>query len=77
MTLVGGRISHRGVATQLGPELWLGRCAEWQGGKEITDTGEQASLGNEMLSGTQMALGTGSLATPMIQDCDSQAMGYI
>ena len=77
MTLVGGQISHRGVATQLGPELWLGRCAEWQGGKEITDTGEQASLGNEMLSGTQMALATGSLATPMIQDCDSQAMGYI
>ena len=58
MTLVGGQISHRGVATQLGPELWLGRCAEWQGGKEITDTGEQASLGNEMLSGTQMALAT-------------------
>ena len=77
MTLVEGQISHRGAATQLGPELWLGRCAEWQGGKGITDTREQASLGNEMLSGTQMALATGSLAPPMIQDCDSSAVGYI
>ena len=75
VTLVGGHISHRGAATQLGPELWSGRCAEWQEGKEITDTGEQASLGNEMLSGTQMALATGSLATPMIQDYDTWLSG--
>ena len=39
VTLVGGQISHRGAAIQPGPELWLGKCAEWQGGKGITYRG--------------------------------------